>query len=235
MKKCCIAILSLFSSAVSTFAQASLYREAAQQAWVDSIFQSLTLEQKIGQLFFMVAVPSDRDREKRAALEGLHMRLDSTLRYPWAMTLGAVRDTSLLRSMGRQIASQCKRMGIHVNFAPDAGVNTNLKNPIIGNRSFGDDPRRVAAHALAYARDLQQRCVLACAKHFPDHGDSHETLPIASHSRAHLNRGDTDVEFYPFVKLIQDSVAAVMTAHLYAPALTPGDSTPTSVSKEVIT
>ena len=128
MKKCCIAILSLFSSAVSTFAQASLYREAAQQAWVDSIFQSLTLEQKIGQLVFMVAVPSDRDRDKRAALEGLlrrtllggliffrghpdaqvaqvnryqtpllvgmdaewglHMRLDSTLRYPWAMTLG---------------------------------------------------------------------------------------------------------------------------------------------------
>lgn len=265
-------ILPLFAPAQGFFDS-----DLGQQAWVDSVFNSLTLEQKIGQLF-MVAAYSDRGVEHLAQVErsirahavgglvffqgspdkqvelinrfqklsktplligmdaewGLGMRLDSTVRYPWAMTLGAVQDTGLIYAMGRQIAEQCKRVGIRFNLAPDADVRTNPKNPIIGSRSFGGNPENVATRAIAYFEGLQQAHVLACAKHFPGHGDtdadSHKALPIVSHSRELM---DT-LERQPFKKLIDNGVAAVMTAHLYVPAWMGKDSIPASVSKNVV-
>ena len=110
------------------------------------------------------------------------MRLDSSLRFPWQMTLGAVQDTNLIYDMGVEIARQCKLLGIHINFAPVVDVNSNPNNPIINNRSFGEDPKKVGQMALAYMKGMQDNNVLACAKHFPGHGDtqsdSHKTLPI---------------------------------------------------------
>ena len=114
---------------------------------------------------------------------GVSMRIDSTIRFPWQMTLGAIQEDSLIYQMGRQIGKECKRLGVHVNFAPVVDVNSNPNNPIINNRSFGEDPQRVAQLSLAYMQGLQDEGVLACAKHFPGHGDtdsdSHKTYPLS--------------------------------------------------------
>ncbi|RTL13888.1 MAG: beta-N-acetylglucosaminidase, partial [Flavobacteriaceae bacterium] len=103
---------------------------------------------------------------------GLSMRLDSTYRYPWNMTLGAVQDMKLIEKAGNQMAKQSKRMGIHFNFAPVVDINTNPKNPIIGNRSFGETKENVTARAIALMKGLQDEGVYATAKHFPGHGDT---------------------------------------------------------------
>ena len=125
---------------------------------------------------------------------GLQMRLqDSTLAFPKQMTLGAHPDEALIRRMGGEIARQCRRMGIHVNFAPDIDINSNPANPVIGMRSFGENKENVALKGMAYAEGMQRSGVLACAKHFPGHGDtdadSHFALPLIKHTpQAH--RGD---------------------------------------------
>jgi len=115
---------------------------------------------------------------------GVSMRLDSCLRFPWQMTLGAIEDSSLIYQMGVEVARQCKMLGIHINFAPVVDVNSNPNNPIINNRSFGEDPYNVAKLGLAYMKGMQDNNVLACAKHFPGHGDtdtdSHHTLPVVN-------------------------------------------------------
>ncbi|MEL7120848.1 MAG: glycoside hydrolase family 3 N-terminal domain-containing protein, partial [Bacteroidota bacterium] len=113
---------------------------------------------------------------------GLGMRLDNSPSFPYLLALGAIQDNQLIYDMGAEIARQCKLLGIHVNFAPVVDINSNPQNPVIGFRSFGDDKYKVAEKALAYMNGMQDHGVMACAKHFPGHGDtfedSHFTLPI---------------------------------------------------------
>src|SRR5690606_18580613 len=150
---------------------------------------------------------------------GVAMRLDSTMHFPWQMTMGAVQNDSLIFEMGRQVALQCKRLGIHVNFAPSVDVNNNPNNPIIGARSFGENKYKVADKGIAYALGMQQERVMACAKHFPGHGDtdkdSHKTLPQIIKTAAQLD----SLELYPFYKMIEKGVKSFMVAHLAIPAL----------------
>ena len=145
---------------------------------------------------------------------GVGMRLDSVCDFPRQLTLGAIRDNNLIYQMGVAISEQCKRLGVHINFAPVADVNSNPMNPVINDRSFGEDIYNVANKSIAYMRGMQDNNVLACAKHFPGHGDtdfdSHKTLPIVNHSRKRLN----DIELLPFRKLINNGLGAVMVAHL---------------------
>jgi len=166
---------------------------------------------------------------------GLAMRLDSTVKYPWQMTLGAIQDNELIHEMGVQIGEQCRRLGIQVNFAPVVDVNVNPKNPIINARSFGEDKVNVALKGVAYMKGMQSVNVLANAKHFPGHGDtdmdSHKSLPIIKHSKERMD----SVELYPFKELIKSELASMMVAHLYIPTY---DSTPnvaTTLSKNVVT
>jgi len=150
---------------------------------------------------------------------GLSMRLDSTTRFPRQMTLGAAGSDTLVYAMGAEIARQCARMGIHINFAPAVDVNTNPINPVISSRSFGEKKELVARLAKSYMKGMQDNGVLACAKHFPGHGntdsDSHYTLPLVRDSQASID----SVELYPFKELIREKVASVMVAHLFIPAL----------------
>jgi beta-glucosidase-like glycosyl hydrolase/CubicO group peptidase (beta-lactamase class C family) len=166
---------------------------------------------------------------------GVSMRIDSTIRFPWQMTLGAIQDDSLIYQMGRQIGKECKRLGVHVNFAPVVDVNSNPNNPIINNRSFGEDPQRVAQLSLAYMQGLQDEGVLACAKHFPGHGDtdsdSHKTLPTINHSKERLD----SMELIPFKYLFDKGLGSVMVAHLNIPSLDDTDSLASTLSKKVVT
>ncbi|MBL0098463.1 MAG: hypothetical protein IPP46_19785 [Bacteroidetes bacterium] len=150
---------------------------------------------------------------------GLNMRLDSTIRFPRQMTLAAGAKEDQVLEMGREIGRQCQRMGIHINFAPDVDINNNPENPIINSRSFGEDKNKVADYSLAYMKGMQEMKVLACAKHFPGHGDtntdSHHALPIVSASRARID----SLELFPFRKLIDNGVASVMVAHLSIPSI----------------
>jgi beta-glucosidase-like glycosyl hydrolase/CubicO group peptidase (beta-lactamase class C family) len=161
---------------------------------------------------------------------GLAMRLDQAFKLPWPITVGAIRDTAWAYQYGKAIAEQCRRLGVHINFAPVVDVNTNPDNPIIGARSFGEDPERVSATAAAYIRGLQANGVMACAKHFPGHGDtdadSHKTLPTVNHPLSHLE----EVELYPYRQISKNGLAAVMAAHLNVPALDPSGR-PSSLSK----
>ncbi len=166
---------------------------------------------------------------------GLAMRLDSTVQFPRQMTLGAIQDDSLIYKMGKEIARECRRMGIHVDLAPVADVNNNPLNPVISNRSFGEDKLNVARKALMYMKGLQDGGVLACAKHFPGHGDtefdSHKTLPTIPHSK---ERMDT-LELYPFRQLMREGLGSVMVAHLHIPAYDTAAHTASTLSKAVVT
>jgi len=150
---------------------------------------------------------------------GVSMRLDSSLRFPWQMTLGAIEDTNLIYEMGVEVARQCKLIGTHINFAPVVDVNSNPENPIINNRSFGENPEKVGRMGVAYMNGMQDNHVLACAKHFPGHGDtdsdSHKTLPTLNHLKYRLE----EVELVPFKKLINNGLGSVMVAHLHIPSL----------------
>jgi beta-N-acetylhexosaminidase len=166
---------------------------------------------------------------------GLGMRLDNAISYPKAISLGAIQDNGLIEKMGEQIGKECKRLGVHINFAPDADINTNPKNPIINFRSFGENKYNVTSKALAYHRGMRKAGILACAKHFPGHGDtesdSHAVLPILEHDAKRLE----DLELYPFRELIKDSIAGVMTGHLFVPAYETESNLPASVSKNIVT
>ncbi len=152
---------------------------------------------------------------------GLSMRIKGTPRFPRNMGLGAVSDPRLLYQYGREMARECRLMGIQVNFAPDADVNSNPANPVIGQRSFGEDPARVAELVNAYAQGLEDGGVQAVAKHFPGHGDtstdSHKTMTTVSHDRATLD----SVDLVPFRKFIDGGYSGVMVGHLSTPALDP--------------
>ena len=253
-----------------------LYQKAEKYA--DSLYQQLSLDEKIGQLY-IVALYNNRgeeeiqkirnlvekekigglilmqdDAEKHINLLnefqgksrikmmigidgewGLFQRFSAAHKFPWAMTLGAIQDSSLIYEMTSKIAEDCKRMGIYWDFAPVVDVNTNPSNPIIGNRSFGSDINNVISKGLAYAQGLQDHGVLASMKHFPGHGDtntdSHLDLPVVSHNLERLN----SVELAPFKALLDKKIGGVMVAHLYVPTLEKKKGIPASVSYEIIT
>lgn len=165
---------------------------------------------------------------------GLAMRLDSTVQYPRQLLLGAIRDDRKVYEMGLEIGRQHKRMGIHVNFAPVVDVNNNPNNPVINDRSFGEDRENVAKKGIAYMNGLQDMQVMACAKHFPGHGDtdvdSHYDLPVILHDSTRLD----SIEFYPFKKMIEAGVSSVMVAHLNIPALDSTANTPSTLSHKIV-
>ncbi|MBT7620688.1 MAG: hypothetical protein HN594_06390, partial [Flavobacteriales bacterium] len=165
---------------------------------------------------------------------GVAMRLDSSIRFPWQMTLGSIQDEKLIYQMGEEVARQCKLIGVNINFAPVVDVNFNPDNPIIGNRSFGEDPIRVGELGIQYMKGMQDNKVLACAKHFPGHGDtdsdSHKELPVIKHSKERLD----SVELLPFKMLIKNGLGSVMVAHLNIPSLDKTKNLAVSLSPEVV-
>jgi len=168
---------------------------------------------------------------------GLTMRLKDGLRFARNMALGALapEDDSLIYQMGYEVGLQCKALGVHMNLAPVVDVNNNPKNPIINDRSFGQDKEQVARKAMLYMQGLHDAGIIACAKHFPGHGDtdmdSHYDLPRIAHSRDRLN----DIELYPFKQMIAGGVQAIMTAHLEVPAFDATPHLPSSLSHNAVT
>src|SRR5690554_2941258 len=163
---------------------------------------------------------------------GLSMRLTDAPAYPRNQIVGAIQDPEILRLYGREVARQCREMGIHVNFAPTIDVHSNPDNPVIGTRSYGENPERVATRGIAFAQGLEENGVMAVAKHFPGHGDtsedSHLTLPTIRHDRARLD----SVELLPFKKYIQSGLSGLMIGHLNVPSLHTGGM-PASLSPKI--
>ena len=249
----------------------------AMDAWVDSVFNTLSAEGRIGQLMVAGVSPAQdeatRDLVKKLVSEhlvggliyegsamseqvevtnlaqslaavplmitidgewGLGMRLKEVPNFPRNLILGAVDDDKLLYNYGREVARQCRRMGIQVNFAPVLDVNDNPLNPVIGDRSFGENPDLVSRHAIAFARGLEDGGVLSVGKHFPGHGssseDSHKTLPVINKSMQEINT----CELVPFRKYIDAGLGGILTAHLLVPAVDNGKA-PTSLSNQCVT
>lgn len=251
----------------------------AEKHWVDSVLNSLSVDERLGQLI-MIRAHSDKGEEYANSVAeiikkykvgalcffqgtpekqleytnkyqtlsrvplmvaidgewGLGMRMkESTISFPKQLTLGAIQNNDLLYKMGQEIARQSKRIGLNVNFAPVADINSNAKNPVIGYRSFGEDRYNVTVKAYHYMKGMQDNGLMACAKHFPGHGDtdvdSHYDLPVVNHS---TNRLDS-VEFYPFRSLVNYGIGGVMVAHLQVPALDEREDRPTSLSRNTIT
>ncbi len=166
---------------------------------------------------------------------GLHMRLDSTVNYPRQMMLGAIQNNLLINEFGSEVARQCKRIGININFAPVIDINNNPNNPVINSRSFGEQKENVALKGTAYMIGLQTNRILATGKHFPGHGDtdvnSHKNLPVILHSKSHLE----NIELYPFKKLIHYGLGGIIVAHLNIPALDSSVNSVSSLSKPIVT
>lgn len=167
---------------------------------------------------------------------GLGMRMPATtISYPRQLMLGAIKDDNIIYEMGKEIARELKRIGVQVNFAPVTDVNNNPLNPVINDRSFGEDVMNVSAKSYQYMKGMQDNGVLACMKHFPGHGDtdvdSHYDLPLISHSRGRLD----SVELVPMRMLAEQGVGSVMVAHLQIPALDDRPNRPTTLSKYVVT
>ena len=164
---------------------------------------------------------------------GQAMRLDSTYKFPTALTTGAVQNLELIERLGVALASECLKTGVHMSFSPVLDVNTNPKNPIIGARSFGTDPIEVARRGVALTKGLEGHGVLGSGKHFPGHGDtqtdSHKTLPIVQRSTEELQK----VEWVPFKEAVNHGISSLMIAHLNIPSLEPSGK-PTSLSSKVI-
>ncbi len=245
--------------------------------WVDSLMSSMTIDEKIGQLFVLQLSPSTDATNtawvkkmvtrhhiggllyNRGTLDeqaqltnyaqsitkvpllitldgewGLSMRFSDATEYPRNMILGAISDDKLLYEYGLETARQCRRTGIHVNFAPVLDVNDNPSNPVIGTRSFGESPELVARHGIAYAKGLEDGGVLSVAKHFPGHGnssqDSHKTLPTINKNMSELKT----CEFVPFTRYINAGLSGMLTAHLYVPAIF-DEQIPSSLSEKVVT
>lgn len=250
--------------------------QPSESDWIDSVFNGLSIDQKIGQLF-MATTYSNKDEGHSQRIEklindygigglifieagnpvtqasmtnryqalakiplligfdaewGLGMRLPLVKDLPKQMTVGAVKDIRLAYRMGEEMAKQCHRVGVHVNFSPVVDVNSNAQNPIIGIRSFGENQQNVALKGMAYARGMQQNGIIACAKHFPGHGDtqtdSHHNLPVIAHGYDRLDA----VELYPFRQLIADSVMSIITGHLLMPYY---DNKAASISDKIVT
>ncbi|MDB5229946.1 MAG: beta-glucosidase-like glycosyl hydrolase [Chitinophagaceae bacterium] len=166
---------------------------------------------------------------------GLGMRLDSVINYPRQLMMGAVPNAELVYQFGKAVGEQCKRIGVTVNYAPDIDINNNPQNPVINDRSFGEDKYKVALFGTQYMKGMQEVGVMACAKHFPGHGDvavdSHLDLPVINKSRAQLDA----LELYPFRELIKQGVGSMMIAHLYVPSIDPTPNQATSLSRKTVT
>ncbi len=167
---------------------------------------------------------------------GLGMRYPKqAISFPRALTLGAIQDNNLIHEMGKHIGEHCKRVGLNVNFAPVVDVNNNPKNPVINNRSFGEDKYNVASKGYHYMKGMQEVGVMSCAKHFPGHGDtdtdSHYDLPQINHNKERLD----SVELMPFRSLIKQGIGSVMVAHLNIPSIDDRANRPTTLSKSAIT
>lgn len=165
---------------------------------------------------------------------GAGMRLSDVGKFPYQMTLGAVRDDSLIYRMGQSVANQLRSLSVAINLAPVADINNNPDNPVINYRSFGESRENVTSKALMYMKGLQENGVLATAKHFPGHGDtntdSHLDLPVITHSRARLD----SVELFPFIRMINEGVGGIMTAHLSLPSLDATSGVPSTLSPVII-
>jgi len=214
----------------------------------------MSLNEKIGQLFIIPAVPDHGQRHEELILNlireyhiggvllqkgapesarsllskiknqpipllcfgdaewGVSMRMRDTIRFPRNLTLGAIQDPPSLVEFGRQVGWECAQVGININFAPVADVNTNSRNPVIGTRSFGSDPGAVTLKAFLVAQGMLSEGIWPCAKHFPGHGntfvDSHLDLPSVE-----------TLELLPFKELVAKGIPAIMTAHLYCEPL----------------
>jgi beta-glucosidase-like glycosyl hydrolase/CubicO group peptidase (beta-lactamase class C family) len=167
---------------------------------------------------------------------GVGMRMiDSVQSLPRQMMLGAATDPALAYEYGKIVAEQCKRLGIQVNYAPVVDVNNNPNNPVINDRSFGEDKYKVAAFGIQYMKGMQDNGVMACAKHFPGHGDvsvdSHYDLPVINKSMKQLD----SLELYPFKEIFKAGIGSVMIAHLSIPAIDSTPNKPTSISKNNVT
>lgn len=285
---CCMRIRIVFSllTTVIFFSNPALSQQFFNETpsaihWRDSVFASLTPEEKIAQLMIVRAhsnLGNDHVEKiehlikrynigglcffqggpvRQAVLTnryqslsrtplmicidgewGLGMRLDSVINLHREMMLGALPNTELVYEYGKLVAQQSKRMGIDVNYAPVVDINNNPQNPVINDRSFGEDKYRVAAYSLAYMKGMQDNGIMATAKHFPGHGDvsvdSHLDLPVINKTRQQLD----SLELYPFKTLIEEGVGSVMVAHLYIPYIGKIDSAPnlaTSLSPTAIT
>ncbi len=239
-----------------------LYKGKKQMQWVDSLYNTMNLDEKIGQLF-MPFISSENTTKNKAKIQnlldslhignffflkghptdeqalnnfiqaqskypvmtaidaewGLAMRLDSTPKFPWNMTLGAIQNDSIIYEIGRRIGRQTRNVGYQMNFSPVVDINTNPDNPIIGNRSFGEDKRNVTRKAYMMMKGLQDEIILTTAKHFPGHGDtsqdSHKTLPSVNFDYNRIQ----NVELYPYKQLIPKGLTGVMVAHLKIPAI----------------
>ncbi len=245
--------------------------------WVDSVLNTMSVEEKIGQLFVVATYSNQEESDYRKMEEmirkhhlgglifmqgnpqtqirlinryqkaakipllisqdaewGLDMRLKKSPRYPKNMTLGAIQDDSLIYRLGHQIGRDLRRVGVNMNFAPVVDINNNPANPVINYRSFGEDKYNVARKGIMISRGMQSAGILACAKHFPGHGDtdtdSHVALPLIKHSKKRL---DT-LELYPFVKMARREVDAVMVAHLYIPSIDSTKNRATTLSPLVV-
>jgi len=167
---------------------------------------------------------------------GLGMRLpDSTLSYPYQMTLGAIQNDQLIYQMGQEVAKDFHRIGMHFNFAPVVDINNNPKNPVIGFRSFGDNKENVAKKAKAYMDGMMNGGIISSLKHFPGHGDtdvdSHHDLPQLTFTKDRLEA----LEMFPFKELIRSGAPAIMVAHMNIPSLDPTPNIPSSISKPIVT
>lgn len=246
--------------------------------WVDSVFNNLTLDQKIGQLLmprahysgkpidqelladwvdkyhigglvFFAGQPTRQAQvvnflQSRSKIPmmigqdfewGLAMRLDSTIRFPYAIGLGAIEgQDQLLENMGAEIGRQCRRMGVHINYAPVVDINNNPRNPVINFRSFGERKELVARKGLSVMKGMQNQKIICTAKHFPGHGDtdidSHLDLPVIQHDKKRIY----DTEIYPFKKLIDNGLSGVMTAHLHIPALDSAKNIASTLSRKTL-
>ncbi len=266
---CCIATSFLWA------------QNSPAQKWVDSVFASLTPDQRIAQL--MVVRLSERtstgilfyDKKVTELVKkyniggvclfqgsptlqaatvnslqaiaktpimmcidgenGLGMRFDSIIPLNRQMMMGAVQDETIIYNYGKLVGEQCKRAGIHVNYAPVVDVNNNPNNPVINDRSFGEDKYKVASYGIAYMKGMQDVGVIACAKHFPGHGDvdvdSHKDLPVINKTIAQLD----SLEFYPFKQIFKAGIGSVMIAHLSIPAIDNTPNKPTSISYKNVT
>ena len=284
MKKTLLYLLFvLFTQVAPAQIQPNLYRntdQAKMNAWVDSVYSTMSMDERIGQLFMVIVNNQNTESNKNLinryikeqkiggilfskgtianqasltnfaqkasktplliALDGewgLNMRLNDAPGFPRNMVLGGIKSDSLLYLYGKEVARQSKELGIHVNFAPVLDVNSNPKNPVIGDRAFGELPEQVAVKGVAYARGLEDGGVMAVAKHFPGHGDtsedSHKTLPTIAHNRERLDK----TELFPFVSYINAGLSGMMIGHLNIPALktngTPATLTP-SIGEELL-
>lgn len=272
---------SLFALAISAQTETNFFHAVDKNKmnhWVDSVFDTMSLDERVGQLFMVIANPTTDTKNMQkltryineikiggvlfakgnpqtqaevtnriqkasrvplfVALDGewgLSMRLSGTTRFPRNMTLGAIENDTLIEIYGKEVGRQCKEMGIHINFAPALDVNSNMSNPVIGNRAFGEDPDLVSDKGRAYSKGLESTGIISVAKHFPGHGDtsddSHHTLPVIHHGRARLD----SVELLPFKRYIYDGYAGIMTSHLYVPALDKTKDVPATFSKPIVT